>query len=537
MESWQRTLSQFRDLFNTMAPSQRMTLVVVPLLVLAGLGLVMYFGANPAQEALLMGKAFSPDELKNAETALRKAGYVQYHVEGQKILAPRADAARYNAALITSDVADSFGREFGKALDRNPLTGTAESNRQAWELARSIELTNMIKEIPYVQNARIVWEPKSKSAPFGRESKPTAVLSVMPRPGHELSSDEAQTLRQAVAGCFGMRPTDVTVMDAKAGKAPRLPGPDDGYNSGYFDAISRYTAFFQSKIAGALQDIPNAIVTVNVQIDSVAASTERERKYDTKAFPYKSIEDSQKEESSEAAPQNEPGVKANQPLSSRTQAVAKQSRSNEKTLIKTDSVPTGTKETVSEKVGFTPRAVQASVSIPKDYYRDVLVKQGVDEADKTAFQAKMLQIQSEKEKEIRARVAPLIVLAGVETASDAINVGSYDRHEAIEPPATISLTAQIGEAVSQWGGAAGLALFALWALIMLNRSVQRTNRAASTSSAKVTAGKGAPAAAAPVAEDDELSREPTKRDKLQTLVKDNPEMAATVISRWLTPPK
>ena len=38
MESWRRTLSQFRDLFNNMAPSQRMTLVVVPVFVLSGLG-------------------------------------------------------------------------------------------------------------------------------------------------------------------------------------------------------------------------------------------------------------------------------------------------------------------------------------------------------------------------------------------------------------------------------------------------------------------------------------------------------------------
>src|SRR5579872_4637264 len=99
MESWRRTLSQFRDLFNTMAPSQRMTLVVVPLLVLAALGMVMYYGASPAQEALLMGKSFSPEELKNAEAALRKAGYSAHHIDGPKIYAPKADAARYNAAL------------------------------------------------------------------------------------------------------------------------------------------------------------------------------------------------------------------------------------------------------------------------------------------------------------------------------------------------------------------------------------------------------------------------------------------------------
>jgi flagellar biosynthesis/type III secretory pathway M-ring protein FliF/YscJ len=176
------------------------------------------------------------------------------------------------------------------------------------------------------------------------------------------------------------------------------------------------------------------------------------------------------------------------------------------------------------------------VSIPKDYYRDVLLKQGVDESDKAAFQAKMLQIQTEKEKEIRSRVAPLIMVAGG-TAAEAINVGSYDRLETIEPAAQVSLTAQISEALTQWGGPAGLTLFALWALLMLNRSVQRTNRATAATVAKSPAGKGAADSAVPESEDDELLREPTKRDRLQTLVKDNPEMAATVISRWLIPPK
>ena len=513
-----------------------MTLVVVPLLVLAGLGLVMYSGVGTAQEALLMGKVFSPEDLKNAEAALRKAGYIQYHVEGQKIFAPRAEAARYNAALIVSDVADSFGKEYSKALDRNPLIGSAESNRQAWEYARSMELTNMIKEIPYVQNARIVWD-KLKPTGYGRESKTTAVLSVLPRAGHELTSEQAQTLRQAVAACFGMRPTDVTVIDTKAGKAPRLPGKDDEYNSGYVDAIRNYMTLFKTNIASALEDIPNVLVTVNVQIDSIASSTERERKYDAKSFPYKTVEDTQKEETNESAAQNEPGVTANQPRNARTPAVAKQSRSNEKTLTKTDSVPTGTKETVSEKVGYTPKSVQATVSIPKDYYRDVLLKQGVDESDKTAFQAKMQVIQTEKEKEVRERVAQLIIVPTGETASDAVKVSSYDSHAAIEPPLPTSLTSQVSDAVTQWGGPAGLTLFALWALIMLNRSMQRTNRAQAASAAKSPAGKGAAASAVPENDEDELAREPSKRDSLQTLVKDNPEMAATVISRWLTPPK
>jgi len=37
--------------------------------------------------------------------------------------------------------------------------------------------------------------------------------------------------------------------------------------------------------------------------------------------------------------------------------------------------------------------------------------------------------------------------------------------------------------------------------------------------------------------EDDGPEEMSKRDQLQGLVKDNPEMAAAVIGRWLAPPK
>jgi flagellar M-ring protein FliF len=128
-------------------------------------------------------------------------------------------------------------------------------------------------------------------------------------------------------------------------------------------------------------------------------------------------------------------------------------------------------------------------------------------------------------------------VAAGETADDSVNVSSYDRLETIEPPAPVSLAAQFSDALTQWGGPAGLTLFALWALFMLNRSVQRTNRSQAATAAKSPAGNATATSTDAANEDDDLNREPTKRDRLQTLVKDNPEMAATVISRWLTPPK
>jgi flagellar M-ring protein FliF len=229
---------------------------------------------------------------------------------------------------------------------------------------------------------------------------------------------------------------------------------------------------------------------------------------------------------------------ANQPRAVRSPSAARNSRSIEKSTNSTDSVPVGTRVTDRQIHGFTAKSVQVAVAIPKDFYRDVLLAQGVDEADKTAFQAKLAQMKTEEEKLVREKIAKLIPVPAVGTAAEAINVSSYDRLETAEAALPVTMTTRVGEAVTQWGGPAGLTLFALWALWMLNRSTKRIPEGPAPAPGKQPTGKAAAALAAALDdEEDQLPKEPTKRDKLQTLVKDNPEMAAAVLSRWLSPPK
>ncbi len=538
MESWRQTFSQFLALFNNMAPSQRMTLVFVPLLVLSGLGLVMYMGVGAAEEPLLSGKTFSAEELKSAEAALRKGGFTQYRVVGQKILVPRVDAARYNAALITGDgVPDSFGDELQKAVDSNPFSMMTEPQRRdAMDLAKARELCKMIKAIPFVEDARLVTQ-RPRQRGFSNETKMTATLGIRLRSGHDLTADFAQSLRMTVAGGFGMAPSDVTVVDTRSGVAPRMPDKHDPSNNGYVEAIRSFTMLYQQKIAEALEYIPNVIVTPNVEVDSLVQSREQERKYDAKAFPYKNLEQTDNETTNETGPGSEPGMAANQPRAVRQQAGVKNSRTVEKTINSSESVPVGTRVAEREIAGFTPKSVQVAVAIPKDYYRSILLKQGVDEADKAAFEAKLAQLRLEQEKIVKEKIAKLIPAPASGTAADAINVSSYDRLETAEAPLAVSATTQVGELVTQWGGPAGLALFALWALWMLNRSTKRMPTEPLPAAGKPAAGKPAPALAAETEDEEEFPKEPTKRDKLQVLVKDNPEMAAAVLSRWLSPPK
>jgi flagellar M-ring protein FliF len=538
MESWRRTLTQFRDLFNNMAPSQRMTLVIVPVLVLAGLGLVMYLGGGAAEEPLLSGKAFSADELKSAEAALRKGGFTQYRVEGQQILAPRAAVTRYNAALAMGAAVPEFGDDLEKAMNANPfLMGSEPQRRDLVDLGKAKELVKIIREIPFVEDARLVTQ-RPRQRGFSGETKMTATLGVRLRGGRELTSDLALSLRQTVAGGFGMAPADVTVVDMKTGKAPRMPDRDNPSNNDYVEAMRNFTALHQETIAEALKYIPNVLVSVNVDLDTVAQSREQERKYEAKQLPYKSVEETENETSNETGPGSEPGMTPNQPRSLRQQASSRNTRTLEKNRTATDSVPAGVRVTDKNYTGHTPKSVQVAVAIPKDYYRDVLLKQGVDEADKNAFQARVAQLKTETEKEVREKIARLIPVPAGGAAADNVNVSSYDRLETADVPVGVPVTSRVSDAVTQWGGPVGLALFALWALWMLNRSMKRGPETPAVAAGKPPAGKAAAAAGAtPEEEEEQLPKEPTKRDKLQTLVKDNPEMAASVISRWLTPPK
>src|SRR5262245_11336539 len=114
METLRRTFQQFLDLFKGMSPSQRGTLVIVPVLVLGALGLLMYTNGNRSEEFLLAGK--SADELARAQDAFRKAGLTNFRMtSGQGIAVPKKDVDRYTASLVVNN---TLPTDFSADLDR-----------------------------------------------------------------------------------------------------------------------------------------------------------------------------------------------------------------------------------------------------------------------------------------------------------------------------------------------------------------------------------------------------------------------------------
>ena len=530
MEAWLKTVSQFRELYNGMAASQRMTLIAVPLMVVAALALVIYLGRGPTEEYLNAGKPFSAEELKHAEEALRLAGLSQFRIEGQKIVVLRSEITRYQAALLAKGVQSEFGTERDKAFDAGGVFTSDKERQERAELAKSRELSRIICAIPDIEDASVIWE-RQKQKPFGGEAKATCTISIRMRPARELTASLARSLRLAVSGAvMGLTPAGVTVLDVSTGRAIRDEADDDPFNSQFVDQIKKFTTLHQRNIAEALAYIPNVIVSVNVDLENLKTSWEREQKYDAKTVPLKTVNETNATRSDEKRPSSEPGMAANTPRNLRPQSSTENVQTTDKTLESAETIPISTRVTDRTLVGMLPKSVQVSVSIPEDYYRKVALTRGEPGTDKAALQGQIDQIRTRTEKDVLAKVSKLIPPSAA-TPESVINVSSYVKLDEAVQQAETPLLSRLNDGLSQWGGPMALGLFALWTLWLLNRSMKKLPQ----EDREVPEARSTPESEDE--EEDETPREVTKRDQLQLLVRDNPEMAAAVIGRWLEPPK
>lgn len=213
-------LAQFQDLFNGLAPRQRITLVAVPLFVLAGLGLLVTRSSGLVEEPLLSGKAFKADELEQARLTLHKNGLSQFRVVEQRIVVPRDDVPRYNRALIDqSALPAQFGKNWEQALDKKSLLPESERERQErLDLARAKSVVEIICEYPQIADARIVLSNARQQSTFGKVRR-TAILSVTPRTDADLSGNLYQSLQRIVASAWNLAEQDVTIFNTMSGQS------------------------------------------------------------------------------------------------------------------------------------------------------------------------------------------------------------------------------------------------------------------------------------------------------------------------------
>ena len=186
-------------------------------------------------------------------------------------------------------------------------------------------------------------------------------------------------------------------------------------------------------------------------------------------------------------------------------------------------------------IGALPENVRVSVVVPESYYRVVAMQSGELTAESTEdeIRAAAQKYQPEVEEALRKRVSKIIPIPTGQNANDFIDIGSYIATPHQEQTFTTPWTETLSYFFKQWGSAIALSIFALWAFWMLNKTVR--------SQTPPEIPEEDPLAKSKVTEEDEeeeyddlTPQGDTKRvDHLQTLVRKNPDMTASIISSWI----
>ena len=541
-------LSQLRTqtlaVWNSLAASQRATMVLVLALVVGSFGWMILADAGDHRVPLFTGKAFTVEESMNAQSILLASGLTDFEQRGAQLYVPSAEIERYNAALIEGGgLPLNWAEEWEKQNSTlGQFTGAFE-REQVKERARAKQVARMLMQIPEIAVADVVWDEDSRPG-WRNAPKARAVVSLRPVPGHAITPELIKAARLAAASSKShLAPEDVVVIDLSTGKS------DDGTSDGPFgDAVlarrHRLTEEFRQRVLDMFSYIDGLKVAVNVDLDRVQSSRVRRQKINPKeslAVAEDTIRNT--ETSQRTTSLAEPGAAPNTGLDLQNGRGPAQTRDVSETagsVIQTASFEV----TEDEMIGMLPQFVTVAVSIPKSYYQQIALASpglvGRERGDITEdeLEAVVDQMEAETVPKIQQQVRMLLPQTGAEIPNDQlVKVDTFVMPVREAEPESLPITWTIADVARTWLRPVALLVLATVTLVMLNRSLRRPMPELPPLPASVTAAIAPSDEDAAEEEEDDLPQlrppDNKKREHLQTVVRDNPELAASVINAWM----
>lgn len=474
MDGWAQIFDQLRSFWRRFSTAQRISLSIVSLSVLGFCCWIGFSAYRPRQEFLLGGKSFSKDELTRTLEAFKAAGLVRHKVEGQRISVPADEADRYTAAAVAQKALPAqFAAEFDRMQSRVNVFTSGEQRRELLEEARKTRLAQILRAIPEIEDAVVEWDRPKSTSLFRPQNQLAAHVSVRPRDGRELSLELVQSLKQFVAGALaGATPEDVTVVDMNTsrvhGRRTSAEAAADRIQSLTKQSVDDITR----QITRALQYIPNALVSVNVELMPDVDSDASDAIDDLEVIPVK-------RNFRKSTIQKKSG--ANRPVAANINPASLRKRPfhSSGTSMLTDTIADeGGADSDSSGLDALHKSVQVAISIPEDFYSALARRQGLAPgttlvAD-SEYRATIANIKMESQRDIRAQLGKLLPLG---TPADAISITSYTRlNSPMEIEAVAKQRAHVTGPYWEWATMAGVVFSSTCGLWLLSRLLMRTRQ-------------------------------------------------------------
>jgi flagellar M-ring protein FliF len=552
-------IAQVSELFRSMTPGARITAGLLLAVVVASFGFLFRHGAAGPDDYLFGGKVLSDGELNRIELAIGEAGLTGHAREGNRIRVPAGQQAAYLAAIAEAGAQPAnFNPILEDAIGATSPWESREAARERIKDAKQRQLSEIVRAMPWVEEAVVILDEQENRG-LSKQRVVTASVSVQPKAGELMDPRRALTLRKFLASSvIGLNPDSVAVTDLSGGGAFAGGGAIDPamFDNPYYREKLLYEHSKRDSILRILSPtIPGVLVEVNAELDDTATETTITSTPDNASRV--TVRSTESEESSKQAgggAGGRPGVTASSANGPSQPSIAQTQPNVNETLkrVVEEQSDFGKEQRQITRQGLTPKEVQASVAIPRNYLEKIW--QDLNPTATTPPPPEELKaIESDVVTKVENIVEPLIR----KTADQGQN--TYKRVKVVFlstlPPPQITppsvSTKAIAWTTRYWNTLAmlGVAMFSL----MVLRSVVKGASAAVSLGA--TAGPtlsinpdetaqlgGAPHStadntpAAPPADDRprlRLKKGTSVKDDLVDIVREDPDAAADILRSWI----
>ena len=533
------------DTWESLSVSLRIAVMLMVVGAMAAVGLALSGGSRTIDRALtplMGGYEFSLESRESAIKAFQEAKLAGYSLVGNKIMVPVGGEVEYLAALASSktglpgntdDAIDRYIEE-----QRSWWASTAESER-LFRVAEERRLARVIESFPEIDHASVlVSDPPPRGTLRARAGQGTAAVKVSTTDGKPLHPRRIEQIKTLVAGKFRdvSSPDRVEVVSDALGSAgsgsaggpdPALLGDETGQ---YLMTKAAFSMQIENKIRELFADLKGLTVAVNAELDPRHSRAERSTKREKGPVKRESSDSSNTESAADGGKGagGEPGTRPNVDAPGATPNQGAQA-SSAGAAANTESAETSEKEydnsqTLSDQsfVDFEPMKVGVVVR-----YRIPPTTAGGESP------AASTTPTGPDPQKIRAMIATL-GYPGVTVETVSVEPYEGDEPEIVEEPG-VSYAGEIVRLLPS----ITLGILGVFAIIVavivanrapvpkLAREVESARelereQAANEEQAKEEVTRSAEAAAF----------EQTQQ-QINKIVKENPEVAASIIRRWV----
>ena len=222
MDATRKLFQQAVKLYGSMSRIQRGTIAAASVvLIVAFVFVIANAGRATTMKPLFNGRELSVDELKPAESTLKLAGIGQFERRGHRLFVPETELRQCELILTNSNaVATDSRSEREKQFEKHfgPFSRKQQQD-EAREIALQNELRRIIRSIPGIKDATVIWA-RGQGRRIGRARQPvTATVNVFPDVGFQLSPSLVQSLRSAVANMIpDLDAAKIVIFDQSTGR-------------------------------------------------------------------------------------------------------------------------------------------------------------------------------------------------------------------------------------------------------------------------------------------------------------------------------